>query len=74
MGHLNQGEAFFTMNGTRRKYASLLLIDCAILFSKNIFKKIKNSEKIMDEGLVNLFILLYFIGLGTLAFFFPTYS
>ena len=53
--------SIFLIINTRQKYASLLLIDSDIIFSKNIFEKIKSSVKMLDEGLVKLFVLLYFI-------------
>ena len=48
-------ETFFTINNRKREHAALFLTNCV-----RIYLRKKNGEKMLDEVLVKLLILLYF--------------
>ena len=63
MGHVYQIEAktLVTINNKREKVRKGVLNKLCNIFADNIFKKKENSDKILDEGLPKLVVLLYFI-------------
>ena len=81
MGHVHQIEAktLVTINNKREKVRKVVLNKLCNIFADNIFKKKENSDKILDEGLTKLVVLLYFIAFACNAkasqmpFFFSSY-
>ena len=81
MGHVHQIEAktLVTINNKREEVRKVVLNKLCNIFADNIFKKKENSDKILDEGLTKLVVLLYFIAFAcnaksfANAFFFSSY-